>query len=71
MKMSHLFTKTSKTAPADEQAKNAQLLIKAGFVHKQMAGVYAYLPLGKQVLDNIAQIVREEIKKSITGLKPS
>ena len=61
MKMSQLFTKTSKTAPADEQAKNAQLLIRAGFIHKEMAGVYAFLPLGKRVLDNIAQIVREEM----------
>lgn len=63
MRMSKLFTKTSKTAPADEQAKNAQLLIKAGFIHKEMAGVYAFLPLGKRVLDNIAQIVREEMNK--------
>ena len=61
MRLSHLFTKTSKTAPADEVAKNAQLLIRAGFIHKEMAGVYAYLPLGKRVLDNIAQIVREEM----------
>jgi len=61
MRMSNLFTKTSKTAPADEQAKNAQLLIRAGFIHKEMAGVYAYLPLGKRVLDNIAAIVREEM----------
>jgi prolyl-tRNA synthetase len=59
--MTQLFTKTTKNAPADEQAKNAQLLIKAGFVHKEMAGVYAFLPLGKRVLDNIAQIVREEM----------
>lgn len=61
MRMTQLFTKTTKNAPADEQAKNAQLLIKAGFVHKEMAGVYAFLPLGKRVLDNIAQIVREEM----------
>ncbi|HSX08503.1 MAG TPA: aminoacyl--tRNA ligase-related protein [Candidatus Saccharimonadales bacterium] len=61
MKVSQLFTKTSKTAPADEVAKNAQLLIRAGFIHKEMAGVYAYLPLGKRVLDNIANIVREEM----------
>lgn len=61
MKMSQLFTKTSKTAPADEQAKNAQLLIKAGYIHKEMAGVYAFLPLGKRVLDNITNIVREEM----------
>lgn len=61
MRMSQLFTKTSKTAPADEVAKNAQLLIRAGFVYKEMAGVYAYLPLGKRVLDKIIQIVREEM----------
>lgn len=61
MKMSQLFTKTSKNVPADETAKNAQLLIQAGYVHKEMAGVYAYLPLGKRVLDNIADIVREEM----------
>src|SRR5581483_1103147 len=61
MRLSQLFTKTSKTVPADESAKNAQLLIKAGYVHKEMAGVYAYLPLGKMVLHNISQIVREEM----------
>lgn len=61
MKMSHLFTKTSKNVPADETARNAQLLIQAGFVHKEMAGVYAFLPLGKRVLDNISDIVREEM----------
>ncbi len=61
MRSSHLFTRSSKTVPADETARNAQLLIQAGFIHKEMAGVYAYLPLGKRVLDNIAQIVREEM----------
>src|SRR6185369_7520355 len=61
MRQSHLFTKTRKTAPADEVAKNAQLLIRAGYVHKEMAGVYAYLPLGLRVLENIKQIVREEM----------
>lgn len=61
MRRTQLFTKTSKTAPADEVAKNAQLLIRAGFIYKEMAGVYAYLPLGKRVLDKIIQIVREEM----------
>ena len=61
MRVSHLFTKTLKDAPADEVAKNAQLLIRAGFVYKEMAGVYAYLPLGIRVLENIKQIVREEM----------
>lgn len=66
MKRTNLFTKTSKTAPADEVAKNAQLLIRAGFIYKEMAGVYAYLPLGKRVLDNIIQIIREEMN-SVKG----
>jgi len=61
MKVSQLFTKIRKQAPADEQAKNAQLLIRAGFIHKEMAGVYAYLPLGLRVLENIKRIVREEM----------
>lgn len=61
MKVSQLFTKTRKQAPADETAKNAQLLIRAGYVYKVMAGVYAYTPLGLRVLENIKQIVREEM----------
>ena len=61
MKRSQLFTRTSKTAPADEVSKNAQLLIRAGFVYKVMAGVYAYTPLGLRVLENIKQIIREEM----------
>lgn len=66
MRVSQLFTKTSKTTPADEVAKNAQLLIRAGFVYKVMAGVYAYTPLGLRVLENIKQIVREEMN-SVSG----
>ena len=42
MRQSQLFTKTSKTVPANETAKNAQLLIQSGYVYKVMAGVYAY-----------------------------
>lgn len=61
MKMTHLVTKTSKTVPADEIAHNAQLLIQAGYVHKEMAGAYAYLPLGLRVIDKIKQVVREEM----------
>lgn len=61
MRRTNLFVKTLKDAPADEVAKNAQLLIQAGFIHKEMAGVYAYTPLGIRVLENIKQIVREEM----------
>lgn len=61
MRVSKLFTKTLKNAPADEVARNAQLLIRAGYVYKEMAGSYAYLPLGLRVLEKIKQIVREEM----------
>lgn len=61
MRRTELFTKTSKNAPADEVAKNAQLLIRAGYIYKEMAGVYAYLPLGKRVLEKIIQVIREEM----------
>ncbi|OIP78414.1 MAG: prolyl-tRNA synthetase [Parcubacteria group bacterium CG2_30_44_11] len=61
MRQSRLFTKTRKEAPSDEVAKNAQLLIRAGFIAKEMAGAYSYLPLGLRVLENIKQIVREEM----------
>lgn len=61
MRMSQLWTKTLKEVPGDEVAKNAQLLIRAGYVYKEMAGAYAYLPLGLAVLENIKAIVREEM----------
>lgn len=61
MRQSKLFTKARKEAPADEVAKNAQLLIRAGYIYKQMAGVYAYLPLGLKVVEKIKAIVREEM----------
>jgi prolyl-tRNA synthetase len=63
MRQSQLFTKTRREAPKDEVSKNAQLLIRAGYVHKEMAGVYAYLPLGLRVIEKIKQIVREEMNK--------
>lgn len=61
MRYSQLFGKTSKTVPADADSINAKLLTQSGFIHKQMAGVYNYLPLGLRVLYNIQQIIREEM----------
>ncbi len=61
MRQSRLFTKTRKEAPKDETAKNAKLLIRGGFIHKEMAGVYSYLPLGLRVLEKIVGIIREEM----------
>ena len=61
MRQSKLFTKTLREAPKEETSPNAQLLIRAGFVDKLMAGVYSYLPLGFKVLKKIENIIREEM----------
>ncbi len=61
MKQSKLFTKTRKEAPKDEVAKNAELLIRAGYIHKEMAGVYSMLPLGLKVLNKIVDVIRKEM----------
>src|SRR3989344_5258573 len=61
MKQSQLFTKTRKNAPKDEVAKNAELLIRAGYIHKEMAGAYALLPLGLRVFKKIENIIRQEM----------
>ena len=64
MKLTQLFTKTRKEAPKDEVSKNAQLLIRAGYIHKEMAGVYDMLPLGLLTLRKIEHIIREEMDKT-------
>ncbi len=61
MLQSHLFAKTTKNLPEGETAKNAQLLIKGGFINKSSAGVYSFLPLGLRVLNRINGIIREEM----------
>src|SRR3989338_169632 len=61
MKYSKLFGKTVREAPKDETSVNARLLIQAGFIRKEVAGVYNFLPLGLRVLTKIANIVREEM----------
>ncbi len=75
LRQSELFTKTRKEAPSDEVSKNAQLLIRAGYIHKEMAGVYSWLPLGLRTLNNIIRIIREEMDAAggqevkLTGLQ--
>jgi len=61
MRQSTLFTKTRKEAPKDEISKNARLLIRAGYIHKEMAGVYSMLPLGLRVMNKISNVVRDEM----------
>ena len=61
MKQSQLFNKTIKTIPREEESINAKLLIRAGFIHKEMAGVWSFLPLGLRVIRKIENIIREEM----------
>lgn len=61
MLQSRLFTRTLREAPKDAVSANAQFLERGGFVYKNSAGVYSYLPLGWRVLQKIAQIIREEM----------
>lgn len=61
MRQSALFTKILKEIPKDEVSKNSQLLLRAGFIYKEMAGVYSFLPLGLRVLKKIENIIREEM----------
>jgi prolyl-tRNA synthetase len=63
MKQSQLFTRTRKESPKDEVSKNADLLIRAGFIHKEMAGAYSILPLGLRTMKKIEQIIRDEMNK--------
>lgn len=61
MKQSKLFGSSVYETPKDEVSKNAQLLIRGGYIDKLMSGVYPFLPLGRRVLLKIESIIREEM----------
>jgi len=61
MRQSQLFGQTLRENPKDETSVNAQLLERGGFVYKNSAGVYSYLPLGWRVFEKIVNIIREEM----------
>lgn len=61
MRLSQIFTRTLKENPSGETAVNAQLLERAGFIYKNSAGIYSYLPLGWRVIQKICQIIRDEM----------
>ncbi len=63
MRQSELFTKTRKEISSEEVSRNAELLLKGGFIHKEMAGIYTFLPLGLRVLRRIENIIREEMNR--------
>ena len=62
MLYSELVGKTKKEAPKDEESINAKLLIRGGFIHKEISGAYIFLPLGLRVLNNVVRIIREEME---------
>jgi len=61
MRYSHLVGKTKKEIQKDEVGISVQYLIRGGFIHKELAGVYALLPLGLRVANKIIEIIREEM----------
>ncbi len=63
MRQSKLFSKTTKTMPADIKLKSHQLLYKAGFIRESSAGRYYFLPLGLKVRDKIMKIIEEEMNR--------
>jgi prolyl-tRNA synthetase len=60
MRLSHSFIPTLKETPAEAQIASHRLMLRAGLVRQTASGIYAWLPAGFRVLQNIARIVREE-----------
>jgi prolyl-tRNA synthetase len=61
MRQSQLFIPTLKEAPKDAEVISHKVMVRAGMIKQVAAGIYAYLPLGLKVLQNIERIVREEM----------
>ena len=64
MRLSRYFMPTLREAPSDAQIVSHQLMLRAGLIRQEAAGIYAWLPLGLKVLRNIEQIVREEMNRA-------
>ncbi len=64
MRFSRLFGKTLRQAPAEAESVSHQLLLRAGMIAQEAAGIYSYLPLGWRVLKKIENIIREEMDKA-------
>ncbi len=64
MRLSRYFLPTLKENPAEAQIVSHRLMLRAGMIRQEAAGIYAWLPLGFRVLQNIEQIVREEMDRA-------
>ncbi|ANW17797.1 proline--tRNA ligase [Streptomyces clavuligerus] len=60
-RMSRLMVKTLRDDPADAETLSHKLLVRAGYVRRNAAGIWSWLPLGKKVLENVTRVVREEM----------
>jgi len=63
MRFSKLFGKTLRQAPAEAESISHQLLLRAGMIAQEAAGIYSYLPMGWRVLKKIENVIREEMDK--------
>jgi prolyl-tRNA synthetase len=61
MRMSHLFGRTLREAPADVEIVSHQLMVRAAMIRPLGAGIYSLLPLGYRVIRKVEQIIREEM----------
>jgi prolyl-tRNA synthetase len=64
MRLSRYFMPTLREAPSDAQIVSHQLMLRAGMIRQEAAGIYAWLPLGLKVLRKIEQVVREEMDRA-------
>jgi len=64
MRFSKLFGKTLRQAPAEAESVSHQLLLRAGMIAQEAAGIYSYLPMGWRVLKKIENVIREEMDKA-------
>ena len=64
MRVSRMFFKTYRENPVDAETRSHQLLVRAGYIKKQSAGIYLFLPLGIRVLNKLSNIVRQEMDKA-------
>src|SRR5580700_4564532 len=64
MRLSRYFLPLLKETPSEAQIVSHRLMLRAGMIRQEAAGIYAWLPLGHQVLKKIEQIVREEMNRA-------
>jgi len=64
MRLSRYFLPTLKDNPAEAQIASHRLMLRAGLIRQEAAGIYAWLPLGLRALENIERIVREEMNRA-------